>query len=229
MNQIIYTSRTTSVASNIEVNKNFYFKKKKFFKLLYYVLIFSSFSITIFYIFYRCNILKSEKISQKILQDYNITSIYSKNNNYTTNLSNTNASIFFYNNMQSSVIGIIEIKKINIVYPILSQINKDLLKISPCRFYGPNPNEIGNICIAAHNYKNDTFFSNISLLVNGDIVTIYDNSGGSTEYIVYKVYKTLSNDISCINQNTNNSKIVTLVTCDTIDNHYRTIVKAKEI
>lgn len=33
----------------------------------------------------------------------------------------------------------------------------------------------GNLCIAAHNYKNDTFFSNISKLEIGDLITIYDN------------------------------------------------------
>ena len=33
----------------------------------------------------------------------------------------------------------------------------------------------GNLCIAAHNYKDGTFFSNISELEIGDIITIYDN------------------------------------------------------
>ena len=32
-----------------------------------------------------------------------------------------------------------------------------------------------------------------------------------------------------MNQNTHNKKIITLVTCDSIDNNFRTIVKAKEI
>ncbi|MCI8621812.1 MAG: sortase [Clostridia bacterium] len=34
----------------------------------------------------------------------------------------------------------------------------------------------GNLCIAGHNYKNDTFFSNISKLNYGDIIEIHDNN-----------------------------------------------------
>lgn len=87
----------------------------------------------------------------------------------------------------------------------------------------------GNLCIVAHNYNNGTFFSDISTLVNGDIITIYDVSNISYDYIVYNVYKTHSKDLECISQNTNGSKIVTLVTCDSINNNYRIIVKAKEL
>ena len=87
----------------------------------------------------------------------------------------------------------------------------------------------GNICIVAHNYKNNTFFSNISTLVNGDIITLYDAYDVSYDYVVYDVYTTLSTDLECINQNTNGEKIITLITCDSINNNYRTIVKAKEI
>ena len=32
-------------------------------------------------------------------------------------------------------------RKQNITYPILSTTSEELLKISPCRFYGPMPNE----------------------------------------------------------------------------------------
>ena len=73
-----------------------------------------------------------------------------------------------------SVIGIIKIDSIKISYPILSKINDDLLKISPCRFYGPMPNQIGNLCIAAHNYNDNRFFSKLDKLQNNDIIYIYD-------------------------------------------------------
>ena len=93
----------------------------------------------------------------------------------------------------------------------------------------PEPNNEGNLCIAAHNYKNDTFFSKISELVNGDIITIYDISGNYIDYVVYDVYSTDSKDLECIDQNTNGLKVVTLITCNSFNNHYRTIVKGKEI
>lgn len=89
--------------------------------------------------------------------------------------------------------------------------------------------KFGNLCIAGHNYKNDTFFSNISKLTNGDIITIYDSSDTSIDYIVYNIYRSRTEDLDCISQNTNGLKVVTLLTCDNINNNYRTIVKAKEL
>lgn len=111
------------------------------------------------------------------MDNFEITKIYSNNSNYTTNsLTSDNEKTFQYESNQFSIIGTITIAKINISYPILSDISKELLKISPCRFYGPMPNEKGNLCIAAHNYKNNTFFSNLSKLEIGDIIEISDNS-----------------------------------------------------
>lgn len=89
--------------------------------------------------------------------------------------------------------------------------------------------KFGNFCVVAHNYNNGTFFSNISTLVNSDIITIHDIYGNSYDYVVYNVYKTHSKDFECVNQNTNGNRIVTLVTCDSINNNYRIIVKAKEL
>lgn len=223
MNQIICTS-----SSNLEIsNKNY--QKKNLFRILFYVFVFMSISFSIYYIYFRYDIYISERISQKILDNLNITFLYNNTSDYTANLINQEILLDNSKNISVSAIGIIEIKKINIVYPILSELNKDFLKISPCRFYGPNPNSVGNLCIAAHNYKNESFFSNISNLVNGDIITIYDVYGNSIDYVVYNNYTSSANDTECMSQNTNNSKIVTLVTCDSRDNKYRTIVKAKEL
>ncbi len=86
----------------------------------------------------------------------------------------------------------------------------------------------GNVCIAAHNYKNNTFFSNLSKLKNGDIIEITDLNGKTIKYEVYRIYKLKQDDLSCLSQNTNYLRIITLITCDNIDDSYRTIVKAKE-
>lgn len=85
-------------------------------------------------------------------------------------------SIYVAEGNNFTVIGLIEIKSIGINYPIISSYNDDLLKISPCRFYGPMPNEIGNLCIAGHNYNSYKFFSRLKKLSNGDIITIFDLS-----------------------------------------------------
>lgn len=87
----------------------------------------------------------------------------------------------------------------------------------------------GNLCIAAHNYKNETFFSNISKLENGDIIDIYNNNKNVKHYKVYDIYRVEPNDLSCINQDTNGLRIITLITCDTANDKFRTVVKAEEI
>ncbi len=223
MNQIIYNSN-----SNLETLSNNYkniYKKKSFFKVLFFILVIISFLLIVYYSLYKYDLYASEKLSKVLLDNYSITGLY-PNNNYTATRTNIKSNL---SELSSSVIGIIEIKKINILYPILSDISKKNLKISPCKFYGPPPNTPGNLCIAAHNYKNETFFSNISKLVNGDIITIYDTNENYIDYIVYKVYTTFEADTECINQDTFNLKVITLITCDSLNNKFRTIVKAKEI
>ncbi len=223
MNQIICTSKT-----ELKVKKDYMMIKKKFLlELLFYILTILSIFFALYYILFRYDLYKSEKISKKLIDDFSITSLYPSSSDYTTSLLSQDILLSDSNN--ASVIGIIQINKLNITYPILSEINNELLKISPCKFYGCNPNEIGNLCIAAHNYKNGTFFSDLSSLVNGDIITIYDTSGKIIDYIVYDIYKTTPQDLNCINQDTNNLRIITLVTCNTLDNKFRTIVKAKEL
>ena len=223
MNQIICTSN-----SNLDlINKNY--SKQKFFKMFFYILSSISLFLLLFYIFFIYDRYKSEKISKLLVYNFNISNIYNENSEYLVNKINHDEILYSSKNLPSYVIGIIEIKKINIFYPILSELSKDFLKISPCKFYGPNPNEIGNLCIVAHNYKNDSFFSNISTLTNGDIITIYDSNANSIDYIVFNIYTVSSNNLDCISQNTNNSRRITLITCDSRDNNYRTIVKAKQL
>ena len=52
--------------------------------------------------------------------------------------------------------------------------------------------------------------------------------GSSIKYSIYDIYKSNEKDLSCISQDTNNMKIITLITCDNIDNSKRVIIKAKE-
>ena len=51
-------------------------------------------------------------------------------------------------------IGVIEIPKINLSYGILNKTTDEILKLSPTKFWGPDPNKIGNLCIVGHNYRN---------------------------------------------------------------------------
>ena len=55
------------------------------------------------------------------------------------------------------IVGKIKIPSINVDYSILSETSDELLKVSVCKFWGANPNQIGNLCIAGHNYWNNRF------------------------------------------------------------------------
>jgi len=127
-------------------------------------------------------------------------------------------------------IGTVNIPKISCSYPILSskEDNFDtLLKIAPCKFWGPNPNEIGNFCIVGHNYKNSQFFSKVPSLENGDVIQITDLFGKTLEYEVYDKFVVNPDNTQCTSQLTDGKREVTLITC-TNDNKQRVVVKAVE-
>ena len=133
-----------------------------------------------------------------------------------------------------STIASINIPKINVNYSIIDgetdsvEETDALLKISPTKFWGPDPNTEGNFCVVGHNYRNSKFFSKVPTLENGDIIEITDSNNKTLRYSVYSKYEVDPNDISCIDQNTNGKKEVTLITC-TNDSKLRVIVKARAL
>ena len=216
MNQIICTNH-----SNIEFpNKNF--KKIYLLKLQFYILITIAIILTLNYIYFRYTLYKSEKISKELINNFNITSLYSNNSNYSANL--VNKEIYFYEGNSFSVIGIIKIPKINIVYPILSEISNDLLKVATCRFYGPNPNEVGNLCIAAHNYN--SHFGQIKYLGEGDEIIFTDVLGDKYRYVVAYTEYIDGYNPKQMSENKNSSWDLTLFTC-TLNGQSRVTVRAK--
>ena len=222
MNQII------SYAYEEDYNRKEKIHKKNVF--LFWCNLFFSFSILIFsfsfYFIYNYNLAKNDSIAKQLTNSFNISKLYYTDENVEPekvvldNTYSTNTNIF-------SVIGIIQIDKIEISYHIISETSDELLKIAPCRFYGPNPNEVGNLCIAGHNYSDNRFFGKLNKLNNGDEITIYDSYGNSLDYVVYKKYEVHENDTSCTSQNTNGRKEITLITCNNFNNK-RIIVKAVE-
>ena len=131
-------------------------------------------------------------------------------------------------------IATISIPKINLQYPILdgetdSEAETEaLLKISPTKFWGSNPNEVGNFCIVGHNYRNNKFFSKVPTLENGDIIEITDIEGRTLRYSIYNKYEVVPEDLSCTSQLTNGKKEITVITC-TNDSKMRVIVKARAV
>jgi len=132
------------------------------------------------------------------------------------------------NGKKYETVGIVKIPKINITYPILSKTTDALMKVSACKFHGANPNEVGNLCIIAHNYRRKgVFFSDVDKLVVGDIVEIQDLSQRVIQYEIYDIHTVMPDNVTDTTQKTNGRKEVTLITC-TDNSQQRIIVKCKE-
>lgn len=217
MNQILFTNE-----EKLKKNKNERMKNIKIVKSFRITFIISISVLLVFLSYYIYNhIISNNKkdMSSILLNSFNVQRLYSNEENYTTISLNSNNDFF--------VIGNIEIPSIKINYPILSDTNDELLKIAPCRFYGPYPNEIGNLCIAAHNYDDNRFFSNLYKLNIEDKIIIYDHTNSSVTYYIYDKYETNKNDTSCTSQDTYGVREITLVTCNNLNGN-RLIIKAKE-
>lgn len=173
MNQILSINNKIQIKGYhkpiIEIKKGQIVKIKFFYKILFIISIFIITICTLYFIYEWIDKGNKAKLSDILSESFNISTLYSYNNSYNANPTNT-----YNTDHDFSVIGIIEINKIKVNYPILSHISDELLKISTCRFYGPTPNEVGNLCIAGHNYNDNRFFSKIGQLKNGDIIKLYD-------------------------------------------------------
>lgn len=122
--------------------------------------------------------------------------------------------------------GIIEIPKIEIKYPILSQTNDESMKISITKFWGPGVNELGNYTVAGHNNKDGTMFGKTRRLEIGDIIKLTNLNNETLDYYIFKIYSVDPNDTSYVNSIYENTKEVTLITC-TNGHKNRLIIKAK--
>ena len=125
------------------------------------------------------------------------------------------------------VIAKLEIPEISLETYILKTYSNESLNISVVKFWGAKPNTSGNFCIAGHNLKNKNMFHDLKELNIGDNLFIIDNNVGRVEYEIYNIYKVSPEDVSCLSQETEEKKQVTLITC-TNDSKERIIVKAKE-
>lgn len=233
-------------------------RKKKMYKFYFFLSVFLVFSLISFYIYAEVDRSKSEETSQAILDEFNqeidntmadsnvliavlndtssddSSSTLPASQNQPQRTVNTSKVQTTNTGYKYSTIAIINIPKINVNYPIIdgktdsTEETEALLKISPTKFWGANPNEIGNFCIVGHNYRDTRFFSKVPTLENGDIIEITDESGKTVKYSVYDNYEVTPDDVSCTSQLTNGKREITLITC-TNDSKMRVIVKARAI
>ncbi len=123
------------------------------------------------------------------------------------------------------VLAKLEIPKIKLETYVI-EFSENALNTSVTKFWGPNPNEVGNFCIAGHNFKNKNMFHNLKKLEIGDKLKIKDNNIGVIEYEIYNIYTVNPENVSCLSQDTGGRREVTLITC-TNDSKKRIIVKSK--
>ena len=124
--------------------------------------------------------------------------------------------------------AVLTIPKLGISYPVLTEENEELLKVSLCKYWGPRPNEVGNYCIVGHNYKSGKMFGKLANAYVGDEVTLEDLSGRTITYSIYDRRVVEPTDVSCTSQLTNGQRELTLITCTDYGKR-RLIVKAREI
>lgn len=141
---------------------------------------------------------------------------------------NTELDEFDKYSKQGRIIAIISIDKLGVKYPVLKDASAENLKVAPTKFWGADPNEVGNFCVAGHNYGNSKYFSKLSNLVIGDIVKVMDTKGNDVSYKVYAKDVIGEDDSSCTSQMTDGKKEVTLITC-TANKSERLAVKCVEV
>ena len=222
MNQILkpdIESADDNYVSSVTNSKKFTLYKFIFFMCLSCTIVFSY-----FFIKFLINIKTKEKHAESLANQFTLSSLYSNSTDYTTNLNQSN-TVEDTGEADPFVIGVIKIDKIKIDYPILSSTSDELLTVAPCRFAGPMPNEVGNLCIAGHNYIDNTFFAKITNLDKDDEIAIFDLNGQMVNYYVTEKFEIENNDFSCTTQETNGEKWLTLMTCNSIKGT-RIIVRA---
>lgn len=242
MNQILIEQR-------IYVTKEMK-RKKKFYKALYIISMLTLIVLILYYFIAEKNRNDSEGLSREIMQqinndnttveerrivialndrteDSNITPIEVPAND-PEQTEPTTSSFTASNGQSYTTEATLSYPKLGINYPVLSEENEELLKISLCKYWGPNPNDVGNYCIVGHNYKSGKMFGKLSMASIGDQVELKDFNGKTIIYRVYNKYVVEPTDVSCTSQKTNGQREVTLITCTDYGKR-RLVVKAREI
>ena len=124
-----------------------------------------------------------------------------------------------------SVIAKLEIPKINLETYVLENYSVQALTVSVTKFYGGEPNEIGNFCISGHNYVVKNMFHNLKKLDVNDEIFLTDLKNRTYKYKIYKKETVLPKETECLSQITNGRIELTLITCTT-DSSKRIILKA---
>ncbi len=228
-------------------------KKRKKYKILFSISIITIMVLVLYYIYGEYIRTKEELVSKKILNEISFgyasdTMIQddilvvgldsngdetqmetSKIQNLSFTETNKYSVYISEGGVQYSVDSVLTIPSIEIKYPVLTETSEDLLKISLNKFWGGEPNTVGNYCIVGHNYSNNgKLFGKLSKIQNGDTVNLQDSTGRILEYKVYNKIIVEPDDVSATSQLTNGKKEITLITCANSGTQ-RLVVKCREV
>lgn len=114
---------------------------------------------------------------------------------------------------KADVIGIIEIKKVNIRYPILEGAGELQMKYAIGHIpETAGPGENGNCVLCGHNgSRYGSFFTNLNRLSLGDVVKITDKKGKVHMYEATKCY--ITGPYNNMVKNQSDEELLTLLTC----------------
>ena len=109
------------------------------------------------------------------------------------------------------VIGKLTIAKIDQELPIISETDKQALKVSCCYYQGALPGETGNLVITGHDYANGSIFGQLSKLIEGDVVTL-STPYEAYDYEVYDTQVIKPDDVDALDEYEGDT-VLTLMTC----------------
>ena len=114
-----------------------------------------------------------EKVNSKLYQNYQSENLETQQS--TTNEQNVEKEYIETEFKGYKVCAKLNIPIINLETYVLEEYSKQALLTSVTKFYGGEPNKVGNFCIAGHNYGPTNMFQNIKKLkVNDEISDILD-------------------------------------------------------
>lgn len=165
-----------------------------------------------------------------VLDNNTVDNNNTTNGGNSSNGSSSNSGTITKTKEGYDVIGLIEIPKTNIKYPIIKQedVSINSLNVAICNLYGELNKIGGNAVLVGHNFRNGTFFSNNSKLTKGDKIYITDSTGKKVTYRVTKKYETSSGDFDyATRQVAEGKREISLSTC-TNDSKKRLIIWAED-
>lgn len=122
----------------------------------------------------------------------------------------------------------LEIPAIQLETYVIKPYSTQTLNVSVTKFWGANANQVGNFCVAGHNFQNKMMFHNLKKLKIGDAIYVTDQQNQKLAYQIFDIYTVFPKDVSCLSQKTGGKKEITLITC-TMDSQKRIVVKGNAI